>query len=209
MSRQAAKQWVGITLNRRRLGLPFSAGDSTIAQRMKPIRVLAQKARSSQIWMTAVFTLFSGIPHFDCSCPDVRLNLFSSAPVSQASCCCSTGCCTVADGSPCCAADKTSGKPTVARSSDELRRDLTSVRIANAGPRFETRRCMRTLVQPTDFMMAQGDASPDRSPLLDASIPFLVPFDLTLSKATASRSTRLDHEAPPLDLPILLSRYLI
>jgi hypothetical protein len=159
--------------------------------------------------MTAVFTLFSGIPHFDCSCPELRLHLFGSAPLPQVTCCCGTGCCSAADGSPCCAAGKAPAKPTVAGSSDDLRRDVTSVRIASVGPRFENRRCIRTLVHPADFVLGQGDAGADRSPLLDASGPFLVPFDLTLSKATAIRSSLLDQQAPPLDLPILLSRYLI
>src|SRR5262249_20190234 len=63
-----------------------------------------KKAFVAQAWLTAVLMLTTGIPHFDCRCPNGQVKRFCLGFVSGTSpCCCSGSCCSpVQDGKCCC-----------------------------------------------------------------------------------------------------------
>src|SRR6516164_8009702 len=46
------------------------------------------------VWATAISTLFAGIPHFDCRCPNGHIKPFCLALlIGKTGCCCEGSCC--------------------------------------------------------------------------------------------------------------------
>src|SRR5262245_60186384 len=66
---------------------------------------LGKKARVAHVWLTALLTLFAGLPRVQCRCPDGRVKPFCLGPCVRADG--SPGCCCAGAGTPaaCCAAE--------------------------------------------------------------------------------------------------------
>src|SRR5260370_3243049 len=62
-----------------------------------------RKAWIGQAWLTAVMTLLTAVPHFDCRCPDGQFKPFCLSISRDASgCCCGGTCCSSTEGGRSC-----------------------------------------------------------------------------------------------------------
>src|SRR5438552_5070598 len=67
------------------------------------MRSFGRKAWIGQAWLTAVMTLVTAVPHFDCRCPDGHVKPFCLSISRAASgCCCGGTCCSSTEGGRSC-----------------------------------------------------------------------------------------------------------
>jgi hypothetical protein len=161
-------------------------------------------------WLTAVMTLVAGLPHFQCQCPNGSIKPFCFGVF-----CSSTGCCcnNVCSGAPkgvyrngrgaaqgkgraaCCC--RNTGSPSAPRSS-------------SGTPQVQATGCQKSLVQHQHFVTSASTKVTHNRGAIDSILPAFTTFSrLDPARATAAKQGLHSAAPPPLDLIIVLQRFLI
>jgi len=162
--------------------------------------------RAGAVWLTALMTLITGLPHFDCLCPNGHHKPFCLGLCSQSTgCCCAGGCCVRSEVSSSPNADT----PETCCSCHHKARPSQTKQDPPA--QLESPGCRKTIVQP-DFAIVTTarSAAVDPSDLVSPVPAFAsvvegpCPFD---------RNGRLAWQCyripPPTDLVVNLKHLLI
>lgn len=165
-----------------------------------------KKARVAHVWLTALLTLVSGIPHVQCRCPSGRLKPFClSFPFrsgASASCCCAAG--GSSSGSCCLAPDSPPAGETVPTCCNHAHG-----RRAREGSRAGASCCSRTLASPGEFTPSPSVTRPTAEPGWVAALPSLGPAGvLPHERGLLSWQAHL-LAPPPADLVTVLQRLTI
>lgn len=170
------------------------------------MKLIRPVIRAGAVWLTALMTLVTGLPHFVCICPDGHRKPFCLGFCSPTTgCCCASECCarSEAPSSPnadtmetCCSCHHK------ARSSNT--KQVPHAQLASQG-------CRKTIVQADFAIVTTGwRTAVDPSalvfpvPALDSVVKGPCPFDL--DGRFAWRSCRIP---PPTDLVVTLKHLLI
>jgi hypothetical protein len=176
------------------------------------MRAFGRIAWIGQAWVTALMTLVTAVPHFDCRCPDGHVKPFCLSIARDASgCCCGGTCCSSTEGGTrCCGAHKqaSSGQAQVTSCCNHQDRKTSSSTdhcqvVSHSG-------CTKTLAQPQVVTISNGTTAVAKAVTFPA---FLSPQPAPLlSLPTMAHGYRGWEEhllPPPTDLLTLLRRLII
>jgi hypothetical protein len=151
-------------------------------------------------YLTAIMTLFAGLPHFECRCPNGHTKLFclGSASPDKASSCCRDH-------------DATSGGPAKQR---------PCCGHGNGGPRaqaplgrahLQAAGCLKVLVHAEDIAISSGKTMPREITVVPGDLAFSLPPTLLALRMEAQRQIAGPFHllSPPIDLAVRLQRLLI
>lgn len=159
------------------------------------------------VWLAALMTLATGVPHFRCQCPDGHVKPFCAGPSPVASRgCCGGSCCS--SGGACCPAqdDADAGRepaPCCAGHDDPLPG-------GNPAPDARGTPCQRTPAQAEDRALTHTRTSGSEGPVFAMPLPAQAasaPPPCAATRPLADWS--LHSPAPPADLITLLQHLLI
>lgn len=168
------------------------------------MNVIRRVVQPGVVWLTALMTLVTGLPHFDCLCPDGHHKPFCFGFCFQSTGCCVSGCCVrseksspKADATETCCSCHCKPKPSHTQPVPQAQ--------------LESQGCRKTFVQ-ADFAIittarrAAGDTSTLVAPVpaFDSVVIGLDPFDLN-GRLTWQRCSI----PPPTDLVVHLKHLLI
>jgi hypothetical protein len=158
----------------------------------------------SQVWLMAFLTLFAGLPHVSCLCPNGHVKPFCLSFIAGAAGCCAGTCCS----------RPRPGEDPESPSSEPAKKSCCHA-AQRSGPAGDPRRlgsqgCRRTLAE-TDPAVPGTEASAQKS---SAAGPFVLApaVHLPALPATAGEE-RLSWQSyrlpPPTDLVVTLQHFLI
>lgn len=167
--------------------------------------------RAGVALLMAVVMPLSGVPHFDCVCPDGRVKPFCSGRASpDTGCCCGGSCCPSAQGGKCCCrAQEPSPSAPAGQSCCSHKHRLPSPHPSGGSGQVKGTCCHLTLVQaePPGFTLAGAEANP---PTFGFSTPLCqAEFVSLVSSGRGRFSVPRQHHPPPTDLIITLRHLTI
>jgi hypothetical protein len=174
---------------------------------MKPVGTII---RAGFGWLTAIMTLVTGLPHFQCQCPNGAVKPFCFGIFcSSSGCCCGDVCSGGAKDSRsnARAVPTRKGRPACCRAHADSR---PTPKHSDGPPRVEGRGCHKTLAQqqqlaPSDATKIVHDEGAADLAVLTSTIR--TPFG-SARNGTAVNGLHL-AAPPPSDLVIVLQRFLI
>jgi hypothetical protein len=161
-------------------------------------------------WLTAVMTLVTGLPHFQCQCPNGSIK-----PYCFGVFCSSTGCCcnNVCSGGPkgFCRNGRgaAQGKGRAACCCRNTG-SLSAPGSSSGKPQVQTTGCQKSLVQQQHFVNSASTKVTHNRGAIDSILPAFTTFSrLDPARNTAAKQRIHSAAPPPLDLVIVLQRFLI
>lgn len=169
--------------------------------------------RAGVAFLMAVAMPLSGLPHFDCVCPDGHRKAFCSGRCSSdTGCCCAGSCCPSAQGGKCCCRVRESSQPGSAGSGccKHKTQQLPSPQAPNSESQLSGGCCHLTLVQaePPGVFLAGEKVIPHPTDGLSAPL-CQAPFVSLVSSGRGPFSGRSCQRPPPTDLVITLCHLTI
>jgi hypothetical protein len=163
--------------------------------------------RAALVWLTALMTLITSLPHFDCRCPNGRVKRFCLGLTCR-TCCCAGACCPAAQAGRRLSVSTPSSSP--GGSCPRCHKSQAAEgKFAADEPAVGRTGCVRTLIESA--LVATGEGRTDTDPVPVAE--FLPSQPALASLATASGLRRSTYQPgdspPPTDLVILLRHLLI
>jgi hypothetical protein len=161
-------------------------------------------------WLTAVMTLVTGLPHFQCQCPNGSIK-----PICFGVFCSSTGCCcnNVCPGGPkgfC--RNGRGGTPTKGRVACCYRHTSSpSATGSSSGtPAVQNTGCQKSLVQQQHFVKSASTKATLIRSAFDSILATFTSFSgLDPAHTLVAKQGLHSAAAPPTDLVIVLQRFLI
>jgi hypothetical protein len=164
--------------------------------------------RVAHVWLTASLTLFAGLPHVSCRCPDGHVKPFCLSFITR-----TTGCC---GRDTCCSASRQEEAPGPGSPSGGPEKKSCcchATRGTDSGPagkaRLGSQGCRRTLAETAPAIPGTEPTSGDHLavgpfvPVPSTHLPLLPPA------ADAPRSWQSYRLPPPTDLVVTLQHFLI
>ena len=179
------------------------------------MRRLGKAISVGAVWLAAGLSLFAGVPHFSCVCPDgVVKPVCAGESSGTAGCCCGGGCCASSEAVSCCRGRGTSHAASAARKSccAGPHDDGCQPSSSEAGAAVRGNCCVRTLEQPEAllFTPAGSTARPDfTAHALPAAIAPPVATLAAPGSVAAVAPGPAHCLSPPPDLLALLQHLLI
>jgi hypothetical protein len=164
------------------------------------------------VGLTAISTLFAGMPHFVCRCPNGQVKPFCLSSPSTTGCCCGSACCGLAGAgseSCCCRSSGVNAERGCCCCGDRGANDASE---PSNDPGFSAQRncCTRTLVTPEAQSLPESKATPTSSVDHLASPTFEMGVFHSLTPLTRASTIWLaDRGPPPADLVTVLRRLII
>jgi hypothetical protein len=160
--------------------------------------VFGKAAGVGLTYLTAIMTLFVGLPHFECRCPDGHIKLFclgAALPDKGSSCCREQAALNAgrANQRSCCGHGHGGRRAEAPAGRDHLQA---------AG-------CQKVLVQAEDIALSSGKTVPREIIVVPCDLAFAPPL-LALPGGAPCQISRPFHLlSPPIDLAVRLQRLLI
>jgi hypothetical protein len=160
--------------------------------------VFGKAAGVGLTYLTAILTLFAGLPRFECRCPDGHIKLFclgSALPNTGKSCCRDH--------------DAMSGGCVKQRSCCAHGNGVPRAEAPPGRSHLQAAGCQKVLVPAEDLAFSSGKIVPREITVVPGDLAFASPL-LTLSVRAPCQISRPFHLlSPPIDLAIRLQRLLI
>ena len=175
------------------------------------MRSFGRKAWIGQAWLTAVMTLLTAVPHFDCRCPDGQFKPFCVSISRDASgCCCGGTCCSsIEGGRSCCRARSRVAPEQMQTGSCCQHQDRQTNGSPGNQPEVGPRGCTRTVAPAEVLTRSPGMTTVDKDLTTEALLPQAVDVVCRPTMAGAHPCWQSHQIAPPTDLIISLQRFLI
>jgi hypothetical protein len=166
----------------------------------------------AHVWLTALMTLLTGLPHFRCQCPSGYVkSLCFSGFFSTGECCCAGSCCAPSSGA---GATRSCDAP-IERKVKRSCCCCHATAAQNTGKKYSHSEikipgCKRTLIQATQVRHSSPQPINDCL-VAGLSVFDLAPFDLSLSvQAGDSLSSWQSYsQPPPTNLVVTFQHFLI
>lgn len=165
------------------------------------MRACLKKARQGLGGLTAAMVFVTGIPHFECRCPDGNIKkwCFGIACTPEGCCCGDESCCCHEKGSCCSCPGESPDSEGQARS---------CAHQPTASGQWDDRGCIRTLQQgdPIISSSPKSDVLPESPALVAIPCSSHTPVPQRLN---VSNTWRIPLTPPPTELIILFEHFLI
>jgi hypothetical protein len=164
-----------------------------------------RKVRAVSVWLTALMTLVSSFPHFDCRCPSGRLKRFCLSLTSSACCC----------GGSCCSPTQADRHLRVSPSSARLRPCCCDKsqgprgKPSTADPAVGNASCVKDLIEPPPLTIGEARSGTDREPDAESLLPGPASGGFVIACTLPAHLGHSRDSPPPMDLVTLLRHLLI
>jgi hypothetical protein len=176
--------------------------------------IVCRTVRFVVVVLTAGMTLLTGIPHFDCVCPNGQHKPFCLSLSSANGCCCGGACCSGSEGHKCCcsrSSDSLNGPDTKQHSCCE-QEQFQYEDTAPAPAQFQKACCTRTLAENVFLAVAPTEPTslihPLTGPVFFLPTPALT-VPVALAHSGANWLSWPNFHSPPTDLVVAFKHFLI